>query len=83
MKFHEFVTLRRVKLNLDQHELAKRAKISDVYIQHIEDGNRIPQDTMMLSALADALQLDRAWFRDFAYVKSTLFTNILLKGEDT
>ena len=82
MKFHEFVTLRRVKLNLDQQELAKRANISDVYVQHIEDGIRIPQDTLILSHLADALQLDREWFRDFAYVKATLFTNNILKGED-
>ncbi len=77
MKFHEFVRLRRIKFNLDKQELAKQAKISDMCVQHIEDGIQIPQDLMILSNLADALQLDRKWFRDFAYMKSKLFTNSL------
>jgi transcriptional regulator with XRE-family HTH domain len=68
MKFHEFVTSRRVKLNLNKKELAKKAKISDAYIKHIEDGIRIPKDMIILYNLADALQVDREWFRDFAYL---------------
>jgi transcriptional regulator with XRE-family HTH domain len=68
MKFHEFVTSRRLKLNLNKKELAKKAKISDAYIKHIEDGIRIPKDMIILYDLADALQVDREWFRDFAYL---------------
>ena len=68
MKFHEFVTSRRVKLNFNKKELAKKAKISDAYIKHIEDGIRIPKDMIILYNLADALQVDREWFRDFAYL---------------
>ena len=68
MKFHEFVTTRRAKLNLNKKELAKKAKISDAYIKHIEDGIRIPIDMIILYNLADALQVDREWFRDFAYL---------------
>ncbi len=68
MKFHEFVTSRRIKLNLNKKELAKKAKISDAYIKHIEDGIRIPKDMIILYNLADALQVDREWFRDFAYL---------------
>ena len=68
MKFHEFVTSRRMKLNLNKKELAKKAKISDAYIKHIEDGIRIPKDMIILYNLADALQVDREWFRDFAYL---------------
>lgn len=68
MKFHEFVTSRRAKLNLNKKELAKKAKISDAYIKHIEDGLRIPKDMIILYNLADALQVDREWFRDFAYL---------------
>lgn len=68
MKFHEFVTTRRAKLNLNKKELAKKAKISDAYIKHIEDGIRIPKDMIILYNLADALQVDREWFRDFAYL---------------
>lgn len=68
MKFHEFVTSRRAKLNLNKKELAKKAKISDAYIKHIEDGIRIPKDMIILYNLADALQVDREWFRDYAYL---------------
>ncbi len=68
MKFHEFVTSRRLKLNLNKKELAKKAKISDAYIKHIEDGIRIPKDMIILYNLADALRVDREWFRDFAYL---------------
>jgi transcriptional regulator with XRE-family HTH domain len=68
MKFHEYVTSRRNKLNLNKKELAKKAKISDAYIKHIEDGIRIPKDMIILYNLADALQVDREWFRDFAYL---------------
>jgi transcriptional regulator with XRE-family HTH domain len=68
MKFHEFVTSRRNKLNLNKKELAKKAKISDAYIKHIEDGIRIPKDMIILYNLADALQVDREWFRDYAYL---------------
>lgn len=68
MKFHEFVTSRRQKLDLNKKELAKKAKISDAYIKHIEDGIRIPKDMIILYNLADALQVDREWFRDFAYL---------------
>jgi transcriptional regulator with XRE-family HTH domain len=68
MKFHEFVASRRIKLNLNKKELAKKAKISDAYIKHIEDGIRIPKDMIILYNLADALQVDREWFRDFAYL---------------
>jgi len=68
MKFHEFVTSRRLKLNLNKKELAKKAKISDAYVKHIEDGIRIPKDMIILYDLADALQVDREWFRDFAYL---------------
>jgi transcriptional regulator with XRE-family HTH domain len=68
MKFHEFVTSRRTKLDLNKKELAKKAKISDAYIKHIEDGIRIPKDMIILYNLADALQVDREWFRDFAYL---------------
>jgi transcriptional regulator with XRE-family HTH domain len=68
MKFHEFVTSRRQKLNLNKKELAQKAKISDAYIKHIEDGIRIPKDMIILYNLADALQVDREWFRDFAYL---------------
>ncbi|MBD3308476.1 helix-turn-helix domain-containing protein [candidate division KSB3 bacterium] len=68
MKFHEFVTSRRLKLNLNKKELAKKAKISDAYIKHIEDGIRIPKDMIILYNLADALQVDRDWFRDYAYL---------------
>ena len=68
MKFHEFVTSRRAKLNFNKKELAKKAKISDAYIKHIEDGIRIPKDMIILYNLADALQVDREWFRDFAYL---------------
>lgn len=68
MKFHEFVASRRAKLNLNKKELAKKAKISDAYIKHIEDGIRIPKDMIILYNLADALQVDREWFRDFAYL---------------
>lgn len=68
MKFNEFVTSRRLKLNLNKKELAKKAKISDAYIKHIEDGIRIPKDMIILYNLADALQVDREWFRDFAYL---------------
>lgn len=68
MRFHEFVTSRRTKLNLNKKELAKKAKISDAYIKHIEDGIRIPKDMIILYNLADALQVDREWFRDFAYL---------------
>jgi transcriptional regulator with XRE-family HTH domain len=68
MKFHEFVTSRRIKLNLNKKELAKKAKISDAYIKHIEDGIRIPKDMIILYDLADALQVDREWVRDFAYL---------------
>lgn len=68
MKFHEFVTSRRTKLNLNKKELAKKAKISDAYIKHIEDGIRIPKDMIILYNLADALQVDREWFRDYAYL---------------
>ena len=63
MKFHEFVTSRRLKLDLNKKELAKKAKISDAYIKHIEDGIRIPKDMIILYNLADALQVDREWFR--------------------
>ena len=68
MKFNEFVTSRRNKLGLNKKELAKKAKISDAYIKHIEDGIRIPKDMIILYNLADALQVDREWFRDFAYL---------------
>ena len=68
MKFNEFVTSRRLKLNLNKKELSKKAKISDAYIKHIEDGIRIPKDMIILYNLADALQVDREWFRDFAYL---------------
>ena len=68
MKFNEFVTSRRLKLNFNKKELAKKAKISDAYIKHIEDGIRIPKDMIILYNLADALQVDREWFRDFAYL---------------
>lgn len=68
MKFNEFVTSRRLKLHLNKKELAKKAKISDAYIKHIEDGIRIPKDMIILYDLADALQVDREWFRDFAYL---------------
>ncbi|MCP4404362.1 MAG: helix-turn-helix domain-containing protein [bacterium] len=68
MKFHEFVTSRRLKLTLNKKELAKKAKISDAYVKHIEDGIRIPKDMIILYNLADALQVDREWFRDFAYL---------------
>ena len=68
MKFNEFVTSRRLKLNLNKKELAKKAKISDAYIKHIEDGIRIPKDMIILYDLADALQVDREWFRDYAYL---------------
>lgn len=68
MKFHEFVTSRRIKLDLNKKELAKKARISDAYIKHIEDGIRIPKDMIILYNLADALQVDREWFRDFAYL---------------
>ena len=68
MKFHEFVTSRRLKLNFNKKELAKKAKISDAYIKHIEDGIRIPKDMIILYNLADALQVDREWFRDYAYL---------------
>jgi transcriptional regulator with XRE-family HTH domain len=68
MKFHEFVTTRRQKLSLNKKELAKKARISDAYIKHIEDGIRIPKDMIILYNLADALQVDREWFRDFAYL---------------
>lgn len=68
MKFNEFVTSRRLKLDLNKKELAKKAKISDAYIKHIEDGIRIPKDMIILYDLADALQVDREWFRDFAYL---------------
>lgn len=68
MKFHEFVTSRRLKLELNKKELAKKAKISDAYIKHIEDGVRIPKDMIILYNLADALQVDREWFRDYAYL---------------
>ncbi len=68
MKFHEFVTTRRQKLNFNKKELAKKARISDAYIKHIEDGIRIPKDMIILYNLADALQVDREWFRDFAYL---------------
>lgn len=68
MKFNEFVTSRRNKLNLNKKELAKKAKISDAYIKHIEDGIRIPKDMIILYNLADALQVEREWFRDFAYL---------------
>jgi transcriptional regulator with XRE-family HTH domain len=57
-----------MKLNLNKKELAKKAKISDAYIKHIEDGIRIPKDMIILYNLADALQVDREWFRDFAYL---------------
>ena len=80
MKFHEFVRLQRAKLNLDRRELAKRAQLSDRYVQHIENGQRIPEDAGVLANLADALQLDREWFQDFAYVKATLFTQPLRGG---
>jgi hypothetical protein len=66
-----------MKFNLDKQALAKQAKISDMQLQRIEDGIQIPQDMLILSNLADALQLDREWFQDFAYVKSKLFTKIL------
>lgn len=68
MKFNEFVTSRRLKLNYNKKELANKAKISDAYIKHIEDGIRIPKDMIILYNLADALQVDRDWFRDFAYL---------------
>ena len=68
MKFNEFVTSRRMKLHLNKKELAKKAKISDAYIKHIEDGIRIPKDMIILYDLADALQVDREWFRDYAYL---------------
>lgn len=68
MKFNEFVTSRRIKLTLNKKELAKKARISDAYIKHIEDGIRIPKDMIILYNLADALQVDREWFRDYAYL---------------
>ncbi len=68
MKFNEFITSRRIKLNLNKKELANKAKISDAYIKHIEDGIRIPKDMIILYNLADALQVEREWFRDFAYL---------------
>jgi transcriptional regulator with XRE-family HTH domain len=68
MKFNEFVTSRRIKLHFNKKELAKKAKISDAYIKHIEDGIRIPKDMIILYDLADALQVDREWFRDYAYL---------------
>ncbi len=67
MKFHEFVSSRREKLGLNKKELAERAGISDAYIKHIEDGMRIPKDMLILYKLADALKVNREWFRDFAY----------------
>jgi transcriptional regulator with XRE-family HTH domain len=67
MKFHEFVSSRREKLLLNKKELAERAGISDAYIKHIEDGMRIPKDMIILYKLADALKVNREWFRDFAY----------------
>lgn len=67
MKFHEFVSSRREKLGFNKKELAERANISDAYIKHIEDGMRIPKDMLILYKLADALRVNREWFRDFAY----------------
>jgi transcriptional regulator with XRE-family HTH domain len=81
MKFHEFVTSRRIRFNLDRQELAKQAHISDVRLRHIEDGGQIPDDMTILSNLADALQVDREWFRDFAYMKSELFTDVSRQEE--
>lgn len=67
MKFCEFVSSRREKLGFNKKELAERANISDAYIKHIEDGMRIPKDMLILYKLADALRVNREWFRDFAY----------------
>jgi transcriptional regulator with XRE-family HTH domain len=67
MKFHEFLLLRRKRLGLSKKDLAIKAGISDAYIKHIEDGMRIPKDILILYSLADALQVNREWFRDYAY----------------
>lgn len=67
MKFHEFLLARRTKLGLSKKDLAVKAGISDAYIKHIEDGMRIPKDILILYSLADALQVNREWFRDYAY----------------
>ncbi len=67
MEFHEFLLSRRKKLGLSKKDLAVRAGISDAYIKHIEDGMRIPKDILILYSLADALQVNREWFRDYAY----------------
>jgi len=66
-----------MQCHLEQQELARRAQLSDMEIVHIEAGNRIPKDLVALSNLADALQLDRDWFRIFAQIKASLFTNVL------
>lgn len=76
MKFHEFVTLRRMMFNLDQQQLARYAKISCEHVRHIENGVVMPDEPMVLYNLADALHVDREWFRCFANVKSRLFTNV-------
>jgi hypothetical protein len=66
-----------MQCHLDQQELARRAQLADLEIVHIETGSRIPKDLMVLSNLADALHLDREWFRIFAHIKANLFTNVL------
>jgi len=67
MKFHEFLLSRRTKLGLSKKDLSVKAGISDAYVKHIEDGMRIPKDILILYSLADALQVNREWFRDYAY----------------
>jgi len=65
-----------MKFNFDRQQLAKYAKISCEYVQHIENGVAMPEEPTVLHNLADALHVDREWFQYFANMKSRLFTNI-------
>ena len=60
--FGEFIKLRRLQLNLTQHEVAARAGTTQGYICKVENGEREPTVTLALK-ICDALDLD---INDFA-----------------
>lgn len=60
--FGEFIKLRRLQLNLTQHEVAARAGTTQGYICKVENGEREPTVTLALK-ICDALDLN---INDFA-----------------
>ena len=60
--FGEFIRLRRLQLNLTQHEVADRAGTTQGYLCKVENGVREPTITLALK-VCEVLRLD---INDFA-----------------